>query len=135
MSEVWLFLIAAMTLTLAPELDNIYVLMCGITRGRKAGLVAALGFSFGMIFHAMLALLDFVAPIKGFASGLLAIMLRRRRLPDLYWFAHLAFACCCVLARQCRAAEADACLMTKRDCQHVESESDAVLNRIFTAVR
>ena len=40
MPEVWLFLLAAMTLTLAPGPDNIYVLTRGISQGRKAGLVA-----------------------------------------------------------------------------------------------
>lgn len=64
MPEIWLFLIAAMTLTLAPGPDNIYVLTRGIAQGRKAGLVSALGFSSGLIFHTMLAVLGFAALIK-----------------------------------------------------------------------
>jgi len=74
MPEIWLFLIAAMTLTLAPGPDNIYVLMRGITQGRKAGLVSALGFSSGLIFHTMLAVLGFAALIK--ASPLAYALLR-----------------------------------------------------------
>jgi len=74
MPEVWLFLIAAMTLTLAPGPDNIYVLTRGITQGRKAGLVSALGFSSGLIFHTTLAVLGFAALIK--ASPLAYSLLR-----------------------------------------------------------
>lgn len=59
-----LFLIAAATVTLAPGPDNIYVLTRGITQGKKAGLVAALGFSSGLIFHTLLAVLGFAAMIK-----------------------------------------------------------------------
>ncbi|MEO8599912.1 MAG: LysE family translocator [bacterium] len=64
MPDIWLFLAAAATLTLAPGPDNIYVLTRGITQGRKAGLVAALGFSSGLIFHTLLAVLGFAAMIK-----------------------------------------------------------------------
>ena len=39
MPDVFLFLIAAMMLTLAPGPDNIYVLTRGIAQGKKAGLV------------------------------------------------------------------------------------------------
>ncbi|AMP03767.1 LysE family translocator [Collimonas pratensis] len=74
MPEIWLFLIAAMTLTLAPGPDNIYVLTRGIAQGRKAGLVSALGFSSGLIFHTMLAVLGFAALIK--ASPLAYSLLR-----------------------------------------------------------
>jgi len=74
MPEIWLFLIAAMTLTLAPGPDNIYVLTRGITQGRKAGLVAAAGFSSGLVFHTMLAVLGFAALIK--ASPLAYSLLR-----------------------------------------------------------
>jgi threonine/homoserine/homoserine lactone efflux protein len=74
MPEIWLFLIAAMTLTLAPGPDNIYVLTRGIAQGRKAGLVSALGFSSGLVFHTMLAVLGFAALIK--ASPLAYSLLR-----------------------------------------------------------
>lgn len=64
MPDIWLFLVAAATVTLAPGPDNIYVLTRGITQGKKAGLVAALGFSSGLIFHTLLAVLGFAAIIK-----------------------------------------------------------------------
>lgn len=64
MPDIWLFLVAAATVTLAPGPDNIYVLTRGITQGKKAGLVAALGFSSGLIFHTLLAVLGFAAMIK-----------------------------------------------------------------------
>ncbi|WP_432241096.1 LysE family translocator [Herbaspirillum robiniae] len=66
MPDIFLFLLAAMTLTLAPGPDNIYVLTRGISQGRKAGLVAAAGFSSGLIFHTLLAVLGFAALIKAY---------------------------------------------------------------------
>jgi threonine/homoserine/homoserine lactone efflux protein len=64
MPDIWLFLIAAATVTLAPGTDNVYVLTHAIKQGKKAGLVAALGFSSGLIFHTLLAVLGFAAMIK-----------------------------------------------------------------------
>jgi threonine/homoserine/homoserine lactone efflux protein len=66
MPDVFLFLLAAMTLTLAPGPDNIYVLTRGIAQGPRAGLVAAAGFSCGLIFHTLLAVLGFAAIIKAY---------------------------------------------------------------------
>ncbi|MBV8625732.1 MAG: LysE family translocator [Herbaspirillum sp.] len=66
MPNLFLFLLAAITLTLAPGPDNIYVLTRGIAQGRKAGLVAAAGFSSGLIFHTLLAVLGFAAVIKAY---------------------------------------------------------------------
>ncbi|WP_034292471.1 LysE family translocator [Herbaspirillum sp. RV1423] len=69
MPDVFLFLIAAMMLTLAPGPDNIYVLTRGIAQGKKAGLVAALGFSSGLFFHTLLAVLGFAAVIKAYPAA------------------------------------------------------------------
>lgn len=64
MPDVFLFFIAAVSLTLAPGPDNIYVLTRGIAQGKKAGLVAALGFCSGLVFHTVLAVCGFSAIIK-----------------------------------------------------------------------
>lgn len=69
MPDVFLFLLAAMTLTLAPGPDNIYVLTRGIAQGRGAGLVAAAGFSSGLVFHTLLAVLGFAAIIKAYPGA------------------------------------------------------------------
>ncbi|EJN07048.1 LysE family translocator [Herbaspirillum sp. YR522] len=69
MPDVFLFLLAAMTLTLAPGPDNIYVLTRGIAQGRRAGLVAAAGFSSGLVFHTLLAVLGFAAVIKAYPGA------------------------------------------------------------------
>jgi len=66
MPDIFLFLIAAMTLTLAPGPDNMYVLTRGIAQGRQAGLVAALGFASGLLFHTLLAVFGFAALIKAY---------------------------------------------------------------------
>lgn len=73
MPDIFLFLVAAVLLTLAPGPDNIYVLTRGITQGRKAGLVAALGFSSGLIFHTLLAVCGFAAIIKAYPAAYLAL--------------------------------------------------------------
>ena len=69
MPDIFLFLAAAMMLTLAPGPDNISVLTRGIAQGRKAGLVAALGFSSGLFFHTLLAVLGFAAIIKAYSAA------------------------------------------------------------------
>lgn len=69
MPDIFLFLMAAMMLTLAPGPDNIYVLTRGISQGKKAGLVAALGFSSGLFFHTLLAVLGFAAIIKAYPAA------------------------------------------------------------------
>jgi len=69
MPDVFLFLIAAMMLTLAPGPDNIYVLTRGIAQGKQAGLVAALGFSSGLFFHTLLAVLGFAAIMKAYPAA------------------------------------------------------------------
>lgn len=66
MPDIFLFLLAAMTLTLAPGPDNIYVLTRGIAQGPRAGLVAAAGFSSGLVFHTLLAVFGFAAIIKAY---------------------------------------------------------------------
>ena len=69
MPDVFLFLVAAMMLALAPGPDNIYVLTRGIAQGKKAGFVAALGFSSGLFFHTLLAVLGFAAIIKAYPAA------------------------------------------------------------------
>lgn len=69
MPDVFLFLVAAMMLTLAPGPDNVYVLTRGVAQGKKAGFVAALGFSSGLFFHTLLAVLGFAAIIKAYPAA------------------------------------------------------------------
>jgi threonine/homoserine/homoserine lactone efflux protein len=69
MPNLLLFLLAAMMLTLAPGPDNLYVLTRGVAQGRKAGLVAALGFASGLFFHTLLAVLGFAAVIKAYPAA------------------------------------------------------------------
>lgn len=69
MPDIFLFLIAAVTLTLAPGPDNIYVLMRAIAQGRAAGLTAAAGFCSGLLVHTLLAVLGFAAIIKAYPTA------------------------------------------------------------------
>src|SRR3984893_10224251 len=55
MPNIPLFLMTSNAITIAPGPDNIQVLARGISQGRGAGLVAASGFSAGLIFHTTLA--------------------------------------------------------------------------------
>lgn len=61
MPNFMLFLATSVAITLAPGPDNLQVLARGISQGRAAGLVAALGFAAGVTFHTTLAALGIAA--------------------------------------------------------------------------
>jgi len=64
MPDIALFLVASALLTIAPGPDIVYVLTRGVSQGRKAGVVAALGFATGCLFHTALAALGVAALIR-----------------------------------------------------------------------
>ncbi len=64
MPDLALFIAASLLLTLAPGPDNITVLSRGIAQGRMAALVAALGFTTGLIGHTALAVFGIAAVIR-----------------------------------------------------------------------
>ncbi|KVE38746.1 MULTISPECIES: LysE family translocator [Burkholderia] len=55
MPNFMLFLAASLAITIAPGPDNLQVLARGISQGRMAAVVAALGFASGVLFHTTLA--------------------------------------------------------------------------------
>jgi threonine/homoserine/homoserine lactone efflux protein len=55
------YLCACMALTVAPGPDNIFVITQGITRGRKAAIVTALGMCSGVSVHTTAAALGISA--------------------------------------------------------------------------
>ena len=59
-----LFLATSLAITFAPGPDNLQVLARGISQGRAAGLVAALGFAAGVTFHTTLAALGVAAVLR-----------------------------------------------------------------------
>jgi threonine/homoserine/homoserine lactone efflux protein len=59
-----LFLATSIAITFAPGPDNLQVLARGISQGRAAGLVAALGFAAGITFHTTLAALGIAAVLR-----------------------------------------------------------------------
>lgn len=59
-----LFLATSLAITFAPGPDNLQVLARGISQGRAAGLVAALGFAAGVTFHTTLAALGIAALLR-----------------------------------------------------------------------
>lgn len=64
MPNFLLFLATSMAITFAPGPDNMQVLARGISQGRAAGLVAALGFAAGVTFHTTLATLGVAALLR-----------------------------------------------------------------------
>jgi threonine/homoserine/homoserine lactone efflux protein len=64
MPNFLLFLATSMAITFAPGPDNLQVLARGISQGRSAGLVAALGFAAGITFHTTLATLGVAALLR-----------------------------------------------------------------------
>jgi threonine/homoserine/homoserine lactone efflux protein len=64
MPNFLLFLATSMAITFAPGPDNLQVLARGISQGRAAGFVAALGFAAGISFHTTLAALGVAAVLR-----------------------------------------------------------------------
>lgn len=56
-SQVTLFLLASITLIIAPGQDTLYVITRGVAQGKIAGIVSALGISSGLIIHTLFAAL------------------------------------------------------------------------------
>jgi threonine/homoserine/homoserine lactone efflux protein len=56
-TNLGLFLVASIALILAPGPDSLYVLARGLGQGRRAGVIAALGSSSGLLAHTTLAAL------------------------------------------------------------------------------
>jgi threonine/homoserine/homoserine lactone efflux protein len=70
-----LFLATSIAITMAPGPDNLQVLARGISQGRAAGLVAALGFAAGITFHTTLAALGVAALLRSSPLAFQAIKL------------------------------------------------------------
>jgi threonine/homoserine/homoserine lactone efflux protein len=64
MNQIALFVAASAAITVAPGPDNLQVIARGISQGRAAGLVAALGFAAGVAFHTTLAALGVAALLR-----------------------------------------------------------------------
>jgi threonine/homoserine/homoserine lactone efflux protein len=64
MPNFLLFLATSVAITFAPGPDNLQVLARGISQGRAAGFVAALGFAAGISFHTSLAALGVAAVLR-----------------------------------------------------------------------
>jgi threonine/homoserine/homoserine lactone efflux protein len=64
MPNFLLFLATSVAITLAPGPDNLQVLARGISQGKAAGFVAALGFAAGISFHTTLAALGVAALLR-----------------------------------------------------------------------
>jgi len=75
MPNFLLFLAASVAITMAPGPDNLQVLARGISQGRAAGLVAALGFAAGISFHTTLAALGIAALLKSSPIAFQAVKL------------------------------------------------------------
>ncbi|WP_031357589.1 LysE family translocator [Caballeronia sordidicola] len=75
MPNFLLFLAASVAITMAPGPDNLQVLARGISQGRAAGLVAALGFAAGISFHTTLAALGVAALLKSSPMAFEAVKL------------------------------------------------------------
>jgi threonine/homoserine/homoserine lactone efflux protein len=75
MPNFLLFLAASLAITFAPGPDNLQVLARGISQGRLAGIVAALGFACGVIFHTTLAALGIAALLRSSPLAFQAVKL------------------------------------------------------------
>ncbi|AJE03747.1 LysE family translocator [Geobacter pickeringii] len=64
MTNLTVFFVSVILVTIAPGPDIIYVLTRGVSQGKRAGLAAAAGFSTGCIFHTALAAVGISALIR-----------------------------------------------------------------------
>jgi threonine/homoserine/homoserine lactone efflux protein len=64
MNQIALFAAASAAITVAPGPDNLQVIARGVSQGRAAGLVAALGFAAGVVFHTTLAAFGIAALLR-----------------------------------------------------------------------
>ncbi|MDF3834724.1 LysE family translocator [Cupriavidus basilensis] len=64
MPDLLLFLATSVAITLAPGPDNLQVLARGMAQGRRAGVVAALGFASGCLFHTVVAAVGLAAVLR-----------------------------------------------------------------------
>ena len=83
--ELIAFLAAAVLLTLSPGPDIIYVLVQGMTNGKKHGIVTALGLVTGIIIHTSLVAFGISAIIK--QSDNLFLMIRLLGAAYLFYLA------------------------------------------------
>lgn len=72
-AQLWGFLAAAMLVTLAPGPDNLMVLSLSLARGRKQGVVFALGCAAGCLNHTALAALGVGALIAASPAAFTAL--------------------------------------------------------------
>ncbi|MUG92159.1 LysE family translocator [Scytonema sp. UIC 10036] len=66
-NTIVVFASASFILTITPGPDIIYVITCGIAQGKRAGFLAALGFSIGVIVHTTFAVVGLSALISSSA--------------------------------------------------------------------
>jgi len=72
-ATLWLYTIGAAALVLSPGPDFMYVVSRGMARGKKAGMVSALGISTGLIVHTILAVCGLSAIVMAYGAALIAI--------------------------------------------------------------
>jgi threonine/homoserine/homoserine lactone efflux protein len=75
MPNVALFVATSVAITVAPGPDNLQVVARGISQGRLAGFVAALGFAAGLIFHTSLAAFGIAALLRASPVAFQAVKL------------------------------------------------------------
>ncbi|WP_298268238.1 LysE family translocator [Geobacter sp.] len=75
MTNLTVFLVSVVLVTVAPGPDIIYVLTRGVSQGKRAGLAAAAGFSTGCIFHTALAAVGISALIRSSETAFTVIRL------------------------------------------------------------
>ncbi|MEA1915063.1 MAG: LysE family translocator [Campylobacterota bacterium] len=87
--QLWLFFLASFLLCLAPGPDNIYVLIQGMTRSKKAAIITTLGLCTGLIIHTSAAALGISVIFK--TSQLAFNVVKYAGVVYLLYIAYLSF--------------------------------------------
>jgi threonine/homoserine/homoserine lactone efflux protein len=72
-SQITLFFLALIALIIAPGQDTIYVITRGISQGKVAGIISAIGVSSGVIVHTLFAALGLFIILQSSALAFSAI--------------------------------------------------------------
>lgn len=73
MTQLSLFFISSITLILIPGQDSIFVLTRGLSNGKIAGAISAIGIVCGLLFHAIAASLGLAAILQTYPKATLTI--------------------------------------------------------------
>ncbi|MGP4105080.1 LysE family translocator [Nonomuraea sp. KM90] len=69
------FLVTVLVITVVPGPDSVYIVAVAVDRGRRAGLLSAVGMALGMVVHVVAATLGLAALLNSAPQALIVVQL------------------------------------------------------------